>query len=301
MSAPSPDLVARAGTRHRYADAVVVEGIDDVIALCVRSDEDDPRRGDAVLLRLRPGRSDVVASVPWPARAVSVLGDGRFLVVDLADSVHVVDADRGGPPVLLRSGVRAVRGEIVLAHDGQVLQARSVGDEVVLSVVGQVAGGCVLGASSADRVVVGTVGGSVVELDHHGHEYWRAAPGDASAEGAAVDAAAIVDGVVVIAAGHCLQIGPRRLRLPHRAAAVARCGQRWFVSSVVSGLMVVDDLTDDGHGDVVRVLRPSLRAHHLIGTDAGLVAVGDLFVATSSDGYDFFSRDLSAFVRLANR
>ena len=51
----------------------------------------------------------------------------------------------------------------------------------------------------------------------------------------------------------------------------------------------------------MRTLRPSLRAHQLLVADDGLVIVSDLFVATSTDGLDFFSRDLSAFVRLAAR
>ena len=298
MSAPiSPETSHRAGgaggvLSHRFAGVVVAGSVNDLVVLGVRSDDEDHRAGDALLLRLRPGRADVVANVPWPARAVSALGDGRYLVVDAADSLQVVDGHTA--PVLLRSGVRALRDGVVLAHDGGVFRVAVLDGAVVLLPRGCVSGGCVLGASTASTILVGASDGSVVEFDDAGHERWRAAPDDASVDGAAVDAVALVDGVVALAAGRCLQVGPRRYALKQPASSVARFHDRWYVGSTTGGLLVVDDNDDE-----VRSLRPSLRAHQLVVAIDGLVVVSDLFVATSTDGDDFSSRDLSALVRLA--
>jgi len=299
VSAPvSPDTSRRASgssvTTHRFAGAVAV-GIDDVVVLGVRADDDDPRFGDSLLLRLRPGHVDVVASLPWPARAISALPDGRFLVVDAVDSLYVVDGHTA--PVLLRSGVRALHDGVILGHDGDVSRAIVARGAVFLLPRGHVDGARVLGSTTTPgTILIGAVDGSVVELDEQGQERWRAAPLDASSTGAPVDAVALVDGVIAIAAGRCLQVGPRRSVLPQPASSVARLGSRWFVGTTSSGLFVVDD--DE---DRVAALRPSLRAHQLVVVDDGLVVVSDLFVATSMDGVDFFSRDLSAFVRLAAR
>ena len=281
-------------SNHRFAGAIVV-GVDDVVVLGVRHDDEDHRVGDSLLLRLQPGRVDVVASLPWPAKAISALVDGRFLVVDGADSLHVVDSHAG--PVLLRSGVRALRDGVVLGHDGDVARAVCDAGVVVLVPCGHVDGGAVIGTSTTPgTILIGARNGSVVELGEAGEERWRAAPADASSFKDPVDAVALVDGVVAIAAGCCLQVGPRRYVLKRPASSLAQWQGQWFVGSTAGGLSVVDD--DE---PVVRTLRPSLRAHQLLVADDGLVIVSDLFVATSTDGLDFFSRDLSAFVRLAAR
>ena len=47
--------------------------------------------------------------------------------------------------------------------------------------------------------------------------------------------------------------------------------------------------------------RPSLRAHTLAVRGGVLAVASDLFVATSDDGLDFSTRDLTSFVRLAEQ
>ncbi|HEY1100364.1 MAG TPA: hypothetical protein VGF99_15605 [Myxococcota bacterium] len=299
MSAPLLSLTApKSGLEHRYA-AVVADGVDDVIALCVRRDDDDHKKGDSLLLRLRPGRADVVATLPFVARAVSRAGhdERRFLVVDAADSLFVVVAGVGAP-TLLRSGVRDLKDGVVLGADGSI--ARVVDDDegrVVLAPRGSVAGAVVVGTTTTPgTILLGCADGSVVEIEDvvvdvgTAKERWRAAATDTSSDGGPVDAVALVDGVVAIAAGRCLQVGPARHVLVQPANALACVGDRWFIGTS-AGLFVVDE-------GRVMPLRPSLRAHHLVAVRDGLVVVSDLFVA-GSDGVDFAVRDLSAFIRVA--
>ena len=66
------------------------------------------------------------------------------------------------------------------------------------------------------------------------------------------------------------------------------------LGSPSAGLFTLDD---DDHR--VSLWRPSLRAHQVLRLHDGIVAVSDLIVATSDDGADIVSRDLTGFMRLA--
>lgn len=255
---------------HRFAGACAHD-LSDVFALGVRYDDDDPTSGESLVVRLRPGRIDAIVVVGGPGRAIGFVGHRTP-----GESLCVLD-DRGA--------LRTTRGDVILDgvadihDDGQrllALQGDNIVDVATKATVARIAG-----AVSLRGGVVRTTRG-VCDLDGN------------VLVGGVVDCAASSDGSLAWVRGRTLTIDGTAMPLASNTHALARMKGRWFVGSHQGGLSVVD-------AGAVVPLRPSLRAHQLKNVGGGLLIVSDLFVATSEDGVDFMSRDLAAFVRLADK
>jgi hypothetical protein len=294
--------VLRAGSlTHRYAGATGTS-ITKLLVVGVRCDDDDPSIGDATLFTMRPGRADAVARIPFPVVSLGSSGDAVLLLdghgrlwrtdsaaVDAtAKAVSVVD--EAGPDVV------QVVGPWVRRRDGTVVRVDDAGAVVAITtgarVIGQADHGVVVAVealSSGGLVAVGR--------DGVGVEQWRITLPVVDDD---VVAVAVDGGAVGLVAGRTLMVGPqatgefRRLPLVADVVSLARLGTRWVLGSPSAGLFTLDD--DD---DRVTLWRPSLRAHQVLRLHDGIVAVSDLFVATSDDGIDLVSRDLTGFMRLA--
>ncbi len=248
---------------HRFGAACAVD-VNDIYVAGVRYDDDDPLVGDSLLARLRPGRLEPVARVDGIVRGVVKAQRGLLVLVGdtLKDSAGAV-VKTGVVDVVAAAGAAlALCGDDVVDVDSGATVCRAK-DAIGLR------GG-----------VVRTAHG-VVALD-----------GRVVVEGA-VDAAAVADAGVVFARGKELTIADARYPMPWPVQAIAAACGKVFVGSKLGGLGVVDE-------DVGRVvaLRPSLRAHQLLPVSQGLVVVSDLLLATTDDGQDFISRDLTPMVRL---
>ncbi|MDP2341346.1 MAG: hypothetical protein Q8O67_10330 [Deltaproteobacteria bacterium] len=255
---------------HRFAGACA-RSLADVTVLGVRYDDDDHKVGDTLVVRVRPGRLDPLASIGGPARAIACH--------PTEDVVVVVD-DRG----VLRSldGTSLLTGVLDLCEDrvGHRLLALQEDGAVVDVVTGQqlvqvagarsIRGGVVIAAEA----VVGFDGSRL----HEG----------------AVDVATASGARFAWSKGKNLVVDGRSFVLTQPAHALCFAFGECFVGSQVNGLSVVDEAG-------LRSLRPSLRAHGLNVVDGGLLVVADLMLATSDDGVDFVSRDLAAYVRLAEK
>lgn len=297
LSAQTSRTAIRAGSvTHRYAGATG-SSINSLHVIGVRCDDEDHAVGDAAVLAMGPGRASLLARLPFTVVAVghsarAVLGldtHGQLwrIVNDRVDAIDGAD------------GVVQVVGAFVRRTDGTVWR---VADDGVMHQVaqhvramGQADNEGIVGIQVDDAD--GASGGLVaVCRDRSGAEHARMAlpPIDGT-----IDVVAADGGELGIVAGRTLVLGQRatgevrRVRLDEDITCLARLAQRWFLGSK-AGLFILDD--DD---DRVRLWRPSLRAHQVLRVADGLVVVTDLFVATSDDGIDIVSRDLSSFVRLA--
>lgn len=291
--------VLRAGSlTHRYAGATGVS-ITNLLVVGVRCDDDDPSIGDATLFTMRPGRADAVARIPFPVVSVGSSGDavllldghGRLWRTDAVGATAIASAvDEAGPDVV------QVVGSWVRRRDGTVVRVDDAGGLVAIStgarVIGQADHGVVVAVeslSSGGLVAVGRDGVGVAQ--------WRTTlpvvDDDVVAVAADGDALAVVAGRMLVV-GQRATGAFRRLPLTADVVSLARLGTRWVLGSPSAGLFSLDD--DD---DRVSLWRPSLRAHQVLRLQDGIVAVSDLFVATSDDGADIVSRDLTGFMRLA--
>ena len=297
--------VLRAGSlTHRYAGATGTS-ITKLLVVGVRCDDDDPSIGDATLFTMRPGRADAVARIPFPVVSLGSSGDavllldgtGRLWRTDSAGVGATAKAtatasavDEAGPDVvqLMGSCARRRDGTVVRVDDAGAVVAITTGARVI----GQADHGVVVAVealSSGGLVAVGR--------DGVGVEQWRITLPVVDDD---VVAVAVDGGAVGLVAGRTLMVGPqatgefRRLPLVADVVSLARLGTRWVLGSPSAGLFSLDD--DD---DRVSLWRPSLRAHQVLRLHDGIVAVSDLFVATSDDGIDLVSRDLTGFMRLA--
>ena len=303
MSAPLASKksrsVLRAGSlTHRYAGATGTS-ITNLLVVGVRCDDDDPSIGDATLFTMRPGRADAMARIPFPVVSLGSSGDavllldghGRLWRTDAVDATASVSAvDEAGPDVV------QVVGPWVRRRDGTVVRVDDAGAVVAITtgarVIGQAEHGVVVAVESRSS------GGLVaVGRDGVGVEQWRitlpVVDDDVVAVAADGDALAVVAGRMLVV-GQRATGAFRRLPLTADVVSLARLGTRWVLGSPSAGLFSLDD--DD---DRVSLWRPSLRAHQVLRLHDGIVAVSDLFVATSDDGIDLVSRDLTGFMRLA--
>jgi hypothetical protein len=295
LSAQTSRTAIRAGSvTHRYAGATGTS-INSLHVIGVRCDDEDHAVGDAAVLAMGPGRAALVARLPFTVVAVghsarAVLGldthgqlwrivDGRVDAIDGADGVVQV----------VGAFVRRTDDTVWRVDDDGALQP--VAQHV--RAMGQADNEGIVGLQLDEAAGTGLM---AVCRDRRGDEHARMAlpPIDGTITVIAADG-----GELGIVAGRTLVLGQRatgevrRLRLDGDVTCLARLAQRWFLGSK-AGLFTLDD--DD---DRVRLWRPSLRAHQLLRVADGLVLVTDLFVATSDDGIDVASRDLSSFVRLA--
>ncbi len=298
LSAQTSRTAIRAGSvTHRYAGATGTS-INSLHVIGVRCDDEDHAVGDAAVLAMGPGRASLVARLPFTVVAVghsarAVLG------LDTHGQLWRIVGDRVDP-IDGADGVVQVVGAFVRRQDGTVWR---VDDDGVLHLVaqrvramGQADNEGIVGIQVEDANEATSTGLVAVCRDRSGAEHARMAlpPIDGTFDVVAADG-----GELGIVAGRTLVLGQRatgevrRVRLDEDVTCLARLAQRWFLGSK-AGLFTLDD--DD---DRVRLWRPSLRAHQLLRVADGLVVVTDLFVATSDDGIDIVSRDLSSFVRLA--
>ncbi|EFX60001.1 LOW QUALITY PROTEIN: hypothetical protein DAPPUDRAFT_279933, partial [Daphnia pulex] len=150
--------------RHHFASACATTA-HHLVVLGVRSDDERPTVGDAMVLRLRPGTVDAVASLPTVGRTLAASGAGLF-VVDVNDVLWSVRPD--SEPVELRYGIRALANHgIVVDSDGGVWRCTCDG---TAQSWGTVAGAHLLGPVTEDRAIVGTTDGRVVEVDANGRQ-----------------------------------------------------------------------------------------------------------------------------------
>ncbi len=240
-----------------------------------------------MVLRLRPGTVEAVASLPTVGRSLAAC-DAGLLVVDVNDVLWSVRPD--SEPVELRYGTRALANHgIVVDSDGGVWRCNSDG---TAQSWGTVAGAHLLGPVTEERAIVGTSDGRVVEVDASGRQR------ELFSLGAGITALSPSLPLVAAAGKRVVAVDElgvqQSFTVPHDVSSVCSWRGRVFIGSTVGGLFHIDD-------GVVRPLRPSLRAHQLLPLDDGLIVVSDLFVATTEAlDDDFLSRDLSTFVRLAS-
>lgn len=259
---------------HRFAGAAA-RSLDDIVAVGVRFDDDDPSFGESLAVRLRPGRIEPIAPISGPVKTVALL-QRDVVVVDHRGVLKKV------------TGEALLEGVKDLHDDGQRLLALQ-GDDVV-DVASRATVARVKDAVSLKGGLVRAAHG-VFDLDGV-----RVVDGAVDAVSRAVLSGGGVD--VAVARGKVLTVNNKQLPLPFVVQSLCKAAGRWFASSKQGGLVVVD--LSEGAG-VVRPLRPSLRAHQLTAVGDGLLVVSDLFVATSDDGVDFVSRDLAPYVRLAEK
>jgi hypothetical protein len=272
--------------RHHFASACA-STTQTLIVLGVRSDDERPTVGDATVLRLRPGSMEAVVSLPTAGRAIAAC-DGGLLVVDAHDALWSVEPNR--TPVELCGGVRAVANDgVVIDNNGGVWRYSCDGTAASWGII---PGAHLVGHTTSTTAIVATTDGRVVEIEANGHQR------ELLAVGTSISALSPSLPLVVGTGKRVIVVDERGAQqafsLPHDVSSVCSWRGRVFIGSTVGGLYHVDD-------GVVRALRPSLRAHQLLPLPDGLIAVSDLFVATTDAlDDDFLSRDLSAFVRLAS-
>jgi hypothetical protein len=272
--------------RHHFA-SVCASTTKTLIVLGVRTDDERPTVGDAIVLRLQPGRMDAVVSLPTAGRMIAAC-DAGLLVVDANDVLWSVQAH--SDPVEVGSSIRAIANHgVVIDNNGGVWRYSCDGTAVSW---GTIPGAHVLGHTTSTTAIVGTADGRVVEIEANGNQQELLSVGISISALSPSQPLVVGTGkrVIVVDAGGAQQT----FSVPHEVSSVCSWRGRVFIGSTVGGLYHVDE-------GVVRALRPSLRAHQLLPLPDGLIAVSDLFVATTDAlDDDFLSRDLSAFVRLAS-
>lgn len=253
-------------------------------AVGVRCDDEDRRVGDALLVDLGPGQIRARARLPFAVRAVAGTAAAPIVLDESGSLWHI---DHGAAPMRLADGVRALVDRFALGDDGVVhaidhhpprcvaTGALHVGAGVMV-----VAGGVqLIDRMNDDDTVLPLI---PVALPPHVSACHRDGAHVAVAGEETVTLLDVTAGTV------------RTLQAPRGIRSLARSLDRWLLGSTASGLHVLDD-----GDDVVRALRPSLRAHQLsCFGDAGVVAVADLGISTTDDGVEWLGRDLAGLVRL---
>ncbi len=272
--------------RHHFASACA-STTHTLIVLGVRTDDERPTVGDAIVLRLQPGSMDAVVSLSTAGRAIAACDVG-LLVVDANDVLWSVEQKHD--PVELCSGVRAIANHgVVIDNNGGVWRYSLDGTATSW---GTIRGAGVLGQVTSTTAIVGTADGRVVEIDARGNQRVLLSVGTSISALSPSQPLVVGTGKRVIVVDE--RGAQQTFSVPHEVSSVCSWRGRVFIGSSVGGLYHVDE-------GVVRALRPSLRAHQLLPLPDGLIAVSDLFVATTDAlDDDFLSRDLSAFVRLAS-
>jgi hypothetical protein len=265
---------------HRFAGACA-RTLADVMVLGVRYDDDDHKVGDTLVVRVRPGKLEPVTSISGPARAIARHGDG-VVVVDDRGLLRTLEGDPLREHVLdlcedrEHSSSGGNRARLLALHeDGAVVDVATGSEIVKVAGARSIRGGCVVAAES----VIGFDG---LRLHEGVVDVAARAPDPVTA------------GRFAWSKGKNVVVDGRPFLLAHPAHALCFAFGSCFVGSQVNGLSVVDDAG-------LRSLRPSLRAHALSLVDDGLLVVADLMLGTSDDGVDFVSRDLAAYVRLAEK
>jgi hypothetical protein len=283
MSGPilePPGSATLGASAPAYAWAgVVVDRRGTLSAVGVRSDDEKGRQGESVLVELLPGRHVVRQRLPFVVRAVGGTGE-RPLVLDERDRLWRL----ARTPEKIADDIVDVCGAFSRQRDGRVVR---IDDDEGPRVV----------AEHATAIGDGLI---ATETD-----IWRVDGNDlqrvwAWAGPTPVHAGATWGPEVAVVAGltcTVLPSGPsstrrRMVTLPAVATCLARAPGRWLLGSPKNGLYALDDDDDD-----VRLVRPSLRAHQLVRTADGVVAVSRLMLSVSDDGRDWVGRDLSSIVR----
>jgi hypothetical protein len=288
VSAPvgprSSHSTLRAGcVANRWAGVIV--GTDGAVcAVGVRCDDEDRRVGEALIVDLGPGQIRARARLHFTVRAVAGTAAAP-IVLDECGGLWRIDNDAA--PVRLADGVHALVDRFALGENGVVLAVDKNPPRRVAEGARHVGAGVMVvdgGVQLIDRMIDDDTVLPLIPV---------ALPPHVSAchrDGAHVAIAG--DKTVTLldlAAGTA-----RTLHAPRRIQSLARSLDRWLLGSTSSGLHVLDD-----GDDVVRALRPSLRAHQLARFgDAGVVAVADLSISTTDDGVEWLGRDLAGLVRL---
>ncbi len=271
----------------RWGPAVPVS-LTEQLALGVRYDEEAEHIAETFVVRLGPGKLEVIDQLLGVAPALVACANGMLMVLDGREVVHVDG----------RKHKLASPRTMVPYRDGALLAA-------------------------ADRLWVFPPGGGSPERGPRRSVRMLACAGDTVAavsdngdllcgpltdlrpvtvEGGAPVTALALDGAqrITAAAGRTLLAGDASgmcavAQAPFEIHAVARFGERLLFSSRAFGLFHVDD---DGRP---APLKPSLRAHTLTVNAGVLLAASNLFLGVTDDVIDWSIRDLAAFTRAAEQ
>lgn len=292
MAGPSSARARSRSIAHRWGP-VCVQGPGEQAAIGVRYDEEDDAAGESFLVKLSPGRAEIVDQIAGMAQAVAVSRRGRVFVLDARGVVHVegrkhrLSSPRAlvsfGEGVALAAGDRVwILGSGDGVEPGPVVVARRLASS-----------SSALLAATDDGRLVWTDGSRQREID---------VPSGGQMSALAVDD----EGRVVAASGRTLLVGDvtrvsAAATAPFEIHCVALHHGRPVFSSRAHGLFAFDPRENK-----LVPIKPSLRAHTLAVKDGVLVAASDLFVATcdepfGEEGASFLTRDLAPFVRLADQ
>jgi hypothetical protein len=269
---------------HRWGPAVAI-GKDDLWALGVRYDEEDDTAGETFLVRLAPGKAELVDQVPGLARDFCAQGERTFLL-DAKGALHVAGKRHrlATPRALVATPQR-----VIVAADDRLWLVDPAGDVErgpKLRARALAAAGTHLVAVLDDGgVVAGSAPDALAGLDEQ-------------PDGHLAHIAVDDEGRIAAASGRQVFFGDaKRLRplaaAPFEIHAIALFHGRVYFSSRAHGLFAVDD-------NKAVPVRPSLRAHHLTVGAGLLVCASDLFLAYADADLDWMTRDLAPFVRLAD-
>lgn len=291
---------------HRWGPACATTTPADQWALAVRFDEEDDAAAESFLVKLTQGKAEIVDHLPGAATALAASSEGKVFILD----------DRGQLLVGGRKHKLAAPRALTWLGDGVVLAGADrlwlfSSDGVQVREGPAVAARCL--ASSSAGLLAAIDDGSVC--------FFADAPSaGAAARGQRLALGALPagstgpiaalslddDGQVAAACGRTVLLGDVRagtlaplLTAPFEIHAIALHQRRLLLASRAHGLFAVDLAVDADRR--VMPFRPSLRAHTLAVRAGLLVVASDLFVATSDDGLDFLTRDLTSFVRLAEQ
>lgn len=271
----------------RWGPAVPLS-LTELRALGVRFDEEAEHIAETFVVQLLPGKLEVIDQLLGEAPALVMGADGKLLVLDGRQVVHV---------------------------DGRKHKLASPRTMVPYR------GGALLAA--ADRLWVFPPGGASPERGPRRSARLLACAGDTVAavadngdllcgpltdlrpvtvEGGAPITALALDAEqrIVAAAGHTLLAGDASgvcvvAQAPFEIHAVARFRERMLFSSRAFGLFCVGD---DGRP---APLKPSLRAHTLTENAGVLLAASDLYLGVTDDVVDWLTRDLAPLTRAAEQ
>lgn len=283
MSAPvgprTSHTALRAGAvAHRWA-GVTGTDVDVLCAVGVRSDEEDRRVGESIVLDLARGRVTTRTRLPFAVMAVGGTASAP-LFLDGHGGLWRLDGDT--PQQRLDHVVRVVGG-LALTDDGRVVAVDGAADRVLATGARGLGDGLIVVDDGVLLVDDGVVGRRIA---------WTP-PATVTACHRDGDAIAVYgDQRLFVLDATRPEPLVRSVPGPAVAHCVARAPGRWLLGCSVGGLLALDD--DD---DALRVRRPSLRAHQILRIGSGFAAVSDLLIATSDDGVDWLGRDLTSVVR----
>ncbi len=257
-------------------------------ALGVRFDEEADHIAETFVVQLSPGKIEVVDQLLGVAPALVVCADGKLMVLDGREVVHV---DGRKHKLAAPRTLAPYAGGALLAADDRLwvfppdgssptrgprrsVRLLACAGETVAAVTDH---GDVLLGPLTDLRPIPVEGGlrvTALTLDRSGHI--TAAAGAQVLQGDAT-------GLAVIA------------KAPFEINAVARFKDRVLFSSRAYGLFHIDD---DGRA---APLKPSLRAHTLTVNAGILLAASDLYLGVTDDLVDWLTRDLAALARAAEQ